>query len=319
MNTRVFGITIGSVGVLLLFVALILGIVMGVNNQTQVKWYQDDEDVSEGDYDSACETEELLLPMTNGIAGFGTGLLFIGIGLALAGSHRWNIVVLIIAIVAFIVIFAGLILHLYEGMINQEHEKLSNKDRRSDNDDERMDEIEITGAFIDPFKYYLSGFLFDGLGIGLTLATMLVGAFVAAGSGEGYEHVPVGGSKEAPLSSDLYSFEGGSLPKPQVPSYGYKPTAPTYPTQTGYNPSPQQAKSSEHGQPSQGPAISSSKQPMQQAPSAIYGQVSQGPSVSGNTPPTKQAPSVGYQPPSLHIPQNGFNTGSSESTIDDLF
>lgn len=178
MNTRLIGLILGGAGIFCLLIAMVLGVMIGINEQTQTKYWQDDDDVSEDDYDKASESAAFLNPTARGLGGFGMGILFAGIGLAIAGGKHGNLVVLIVAILAVVLLFAGLIMSIYMGAISRELEVIENKDDYGEGDGDRIREISSTTAFLQPFNFYFSGFIFGSFGMGLALFTILMGAFL---------------------------------------------------------------------------------------------------------------------------------------------
>ena len=186
---RLFGLIAGTVGILCLMVALVFGIMIGVNDQTMNKYSDQDEDISEDDYNSSSESNAFLNFAARGLAGFGIGNLFIGIGLALAGRNHGNWMVIIIAAIALMILLAGLIVSFYMGAISRESEKIDNKEEPSADDIDREKDISNTIALLQPFNWFFSEFLFGSCGMGLALATILLGAFVMAGNGRKKERI----------------------------------------------------------------------------------------------------------------------------------
>ena len=198
MNFKIFGLIVGAIGILCLMMAMIFGIMIGFNERTMTEYWNSDGDVEEDDYDKASEWNAFLNPVGQGMAGFGMGFLFIGIGLTLAGDNKGNMLVLIIAILAVLILIAGAIISLYIGISNRTSTKIGHEDDPSEDDIEKRNNIEKRNSFLQPFNWFFSEFLFGSCGMGLALATILAGAFIMAGSKKKKEQM----KKESTYSSD---------------------------------------------------------------------------------------------------------------------
>jgi len=130
MNLKMIGIIIAIVGIVLLLVAFILGIVIGLNDQTTVAYYNMD-DPTESDADDANAADEsnaLLMPINMGLSSFGMGLTFIGAGMALAKDNKGNMLAMIFGIVAAVILLIAFVISIYMGVINHEQAVIYNKD-----------------------------------------------------------------------------------------------------------------------------------------------------------------------------------------------
>ena len=220
MNLKMIGIIIAIVGVVLLLVALILGIVIGLNDQTVAEIMNKDEN-SESDFDDVKAAEEsnaLLMPVNMGLSAFGMGLTFIGAGMALAKDNKGNMLAMAFGIVAAVILLIALVLSIYLGMLNSESMEIYNKDfdERKESDGDRLDEIQESEAFLTPVSYWLGGFWFGSLGLGLAVLTLVFGGACAMAGGK-----PAPAAPTPPVDPGMQQPPpGGDQPPPPPPPAG---------------------------------------------------------------------------------------------------
>ena len=179
MDLRKTGLIFGIFGILLLFIAVIIGIIIGNNEQTQREIWNDYSTYDDRPKraEDAEESNAFLINFNTGLCSFGIGLILIGIGFSLVKDARKNLSVLFTGGIAFLILFTSLIISIYEGTISREEIEIHNKDEETEKDIDREDEIEETQAFLGPFNQFFGGFLLGSLGIGLALFTIVLSVF----------------------------------------------------------------------------------------------------------------------------------------------
>ena len=226
MNLKTFGLIVGIVGIVFMIAAVIIGAVIGVNSVTETKYYDDDEDISQEDKNKAEESTAFLMDFNTGVTGTGIGFILVGAGLVFARNKKNNTIVMGLSILTILLLIIGLCLSAYAGMLSSESTSLYNKDDMSDSDYERVNEIGETQAFLSPFTYFFSSFLFGGFTIGLAFFVILLGAFLkdkddgpmqslAGSSGFGTGPKPAGTKSDFDIYKkdnefdDLFNSSGG--------------------------------------------------------------------------------------------------------------
>ena len=189
MEFRKIGLYLGIFGTLLLFVAMIMGAIIGYNDKIIEK--VDNSAITEFHFNGSVTTkyDELenmedaeksnafLLPFNIGLSSFGIGIILIGIGFSIAQNSKDNLSFLVVAVIGIILLSTSLILSVIEGLIYREEVEIHYKNDKTEKDDERQDKNEENRAFLSPFNQFLGGFIYGSLGIALALLSIILSLF----------------------------------------------------------------------------------------------------------------------------------------------